>query len=252
MSKDDRKILLRILDRVPIAALIASPVTGKILWVNERLVEMAGEDDAEKILGRSLADYIQPSQLAKALADLAKVAMGQSPPPVTYQLRKASGAFAAGQVSSVPMMMGGQPAMLSFVADVSEREQWIHKLEESEQRYRCLLESMPTGVIVVVRGTIMYANQAIASALGYESADAVVGRSIYKFVHEEHRDLVRAKRKSAVESRETTTVDLVRLLRKDGSVFEARTLTNIVGWGGETATQTLIFGADAGGIPAPV
>lgn len=240
MEKD--RPLLKILERMPVPALIASPVTSKIMWANSRLLAMYGTEDPGRVVGSSLLDFIQAPQLGRALTDLAKVVAGQSPPPVTYQLRTATGAYAAGQVSSVPMMFRGQVAMLSFVTDVTERERLLRNLSESEERYRLLLDSMPSGVVVLVEGAIVYANSALSKALGVASPEDLVGRQMEKYIAEQHRRDFERTRQEVLLRKKSGTAAPIALVRADGSEFTTTTISTVIHWHGSLATQTLIHG----------
>ncbi len=240
-ARDAQKSILKILERLPVPALIANPVTAKVLWVNSRIVAMAEAGGPDEIVGRSILDYIQLSQAATALADLAKVALGQSPPPVTYQLRKKTGEHAAAHVASVPMMFDGQPAMLSLVTDVSEREGLLRGLAESEERYRLLLETMPFGVVVVVEDDVAYTNRALACGLGFASADELVGRSMYDFIERSQRKAVREARREVLLTGKPFPASPVTLVRRDGTFVNTTAATTRIHWDGALATQTLMY-----------
>lgn len=239
---DKQKSLLRIFEAVPVPVVIASPVTAKILWVNKRLVELYGATDTEGIVGKTLFDFIEAPQLGRAIADLARVVLGEAPPPVTYQLKRANGEHAAGQVSSVPMLFRGQPAMLSFVTDVSERERLVRSLRESEERYRLLLDSMSGGVVVVVDDRIVYVNGALVRALGFDSADQLIDKQMYRIIHADYREPVRAARDTMLVTGEAHPAAPVILLRRDGSLLETTAASTVIHWEGRRATQTLMYG----------
>lgn len=242
MERD--KALLRILEHMPLPALIASPVTGKILWVNTRMLEMYGVDDPERLVGSTILDFIQAPQLGKALADLAKVVAGQSPPPVTYQLRRANGAYAAGQVSSVPLRFRGQVAMLSFVTDVTERESLLLSLSESEERYRLLLDTLPSGVVVVVDGVVKFGNRALAQALGLQSPDELLDTPMYDYIDEPYRKPVEEARRRMLVSGENHPAAPVVLVRVDGTRLETTASSAVIHWDGALATQTIFADVD--------
>jgi PAS domain S-box-containing protein len=236
----ENKTLLKVIERMPVPALIASPVTSKILWANCRLLEMYGVTDSADVVGKSLLDFIQAPQIGRALADLARVVAGQSPPPVTYQLRRFNGEYAAGQVSSVPMLFRGQPAMLSFVTDVSEREHLVLSLRESDERYQLLLDSMPAGVVVVVHGIIAYANRSLAEALGMDGPGALIGTSMETHIDPAYRAAVEAAQKRMLTSGEAHPAAPVVLLRADGSRLMTTAASTVIHWEGVPATQTLM------------
>ncbi len=238
MDKD--KPLQRILEHIPMPVVIASPATATILWVNHRLARWYGVEDPRMLEGLSLLDFIQAPQIAKALSDLAKVVAGASPPPVTYQLKKANGEFAAGQVSSVPIVFRGLPAMLSFVTDVSESERLVASLQESEKRYRLLLDELSAGVVVIADDRIAWANGSMARALGFDEAIELRGESLYRFIDEScHKDVQQGRRTVLVSGKPREAFPVV-LLRRDGSTFTATASTTRIRWEGELATQTLV------------
>lgn len=240
MVPDRMAGVLKMLERIPAPVVIASPVTAKILWVNPRLAKMARAGHPDQVVGMSLFDFVDPAQQGVALADLAKVALGQSPPPVIYYLKRLDGETAAVHVASVPIMFGTQPAMLSLVTDVSERERLMREIAESEERWRLLLASTPSGILVVVEDVIAYANDALAQALGLGSADRLVGTSMYDFIALEQRGAVREARRKVLLSGEPAGPLPVTLVRADGSLLETTAATTRVRWDGEVATQTLM------------
>lgn len=232
--------LLKVLERLPTPVVIASPVTAKVLWVNRHLLALARASHPDQVVGTSLLDWIKPPQASIALRDLAKVALGQSPPPVVYELKRVDGEFAAAHVASIPMMFYAQPAMLSLVTDVSERESLLRELAESEDRYRELLENTPSGIVVVVDQTIVFANSALARALGLEGVEDLVGRSMYDFITPDYRKPVREARWQVVLSGKPHPASPVELERVDGSRFTTTAATARISWNGEVATQTLM------------
>lgn len=241
MAADKDKALLRIFEAIPIPVVIASPITSRILWVNKRLYAMYGTTDTDGIVGKTLFDYIEAPQLGKAIADLAKVVLGEAPPPVTYQLKRANGEHAAGQVSSVPLVFQGQPAMLSFVTDVSERERLVRSLKESEERYRSLLDSMPGGVVVVAGDTIVYANDALARALEFDAADQLIEKRMYRFIREDFRKPVRAARDQMLLTDESVPASPVVLVGRNGREVRTTAASTVIHWEGRKATQTLMY-----------
>ncbi len=240
-ARDAERAIVKILERLPVPVLIANPVTAKILWVNSRILRMAGVGGADEIVGGSILDYVQLPQASTALADLAKVALGQSPPPVTYQLRKKSGEHAAAQVASIPMVFEGQPAMLSVVTDVSEREDLLRGLAESEERYRQLLETMPSGVVVVVDDAVAYANRALACGLGLDDPGELIGSSLYDFIEPSERKAVREERREVLMTGRPSPASLLTLVQRDGGRVSTTAATSRVHWDGALATQTLMY-----------
>jgi PAS domain S-box-containing protein len=240
------KAILKVLERLPVPVLIANPVTGRILWVNTGIIRMAEATHPDQFVGKSLFDFIQAPQLSQALADLAKVALRQSPPPVTYHLKKMTGQHAAAQVASIPFVYDGTLAMLSIVTDVSERESVLRELAEAEERYRVLLESLPYGVLVGVDERIVYANPAAARMLEVDSVESLIGSRGVDRVAGVFRERAKELRRSVLAEGQPLSA-VVDFEMPEG---EQRTFTvsvSRVHWSGEVATQTTLIP----GAPCP-
>jgi PAS domain S-box-containing protein len=185
-------------------------------------------------------DFIEAPQLARALTDLAAVVTGQSPAPVTYQLRRADGGFAAGQVSSIPLKFADQPAMLSFVADVTEHEQLAMELRESEERYLLLFDSIPVGTMVTINGLITYANEIMWRALGATERASVEGHLLEGFLDEASRQRIERASNRAVLVGASGVPESVTLTCVDGTTIDAIASFSTIHWQGAAAVQTLI------------
>ncbi len=242
MSETGNAAFLKILQGLPISAVIASTTTGVILWVNSRNMELAGASSPEQIVGRSILEFLEPDQHAVALRDIEAVCRGESPSAVVYRLRRLDGGSADVQIMSAPMVYAGQPAMLSLAADVSPREQALRALADSEERYRCLVEELPDGLVVAVDDTIVFANPAIVRALGARDASEVTGRSMLGFVDPAHRAAVRAARRRVYLKHEAHAATALVLVGVDGRKLETTAHTTLIRWEGEYATQTLLRG----------
>lgn len=230
-----------LLERLPIAAVISDLTTGELLWVNGRNMQtLAGVSSPRDLIGHSLLEFIEPAQQAIALRDVEAVSRGESPAPVVYHLRRLDGGAADAQIMSVPLPYREAVAMLSLVADLSERERVCRDLAESEDRYRQLVETSPDGIVVIVDDAIVYANPAVIRAIGLDAPDQMVGRSVYDFIEPRFHKDVREGRRAILLSRVSVPASPVTLVRVDGSHVETTAQSTFVRWKGEPATQTLL------------
>ena len=102
--------------------------------------------------------------------------------------------------------------------NITERKQTEMRLAESEARYRSLIEDMNDGMFVVdMCGTVSFANPALASILGFEQPEQVVGKSFFEFLAPGMRNEVGGFFRQAVESRQTRESTIVEIVRPDGS-----------------------------------
>jgi len=109
-----------------------------------------------------------------------------------------------------------QETVARLEAEVAARTAAEGALRESQQRYRTLFESSPSGVCITdYQGRILEINRSACEIAGYK-AEEMLGQNVsllYAEPHQRVRLLAELRRSGAVRDRE------VMLKRKDGSVF---------------------------------
>ncbi len=238
--------VLRILERLPISAVVASPISGRVIWTNSHNIKLAGASHPDQLIGRSILDFIEPAQHGVALRDIAAVALGQSPPPVVYHLKRLDGGTADGQIASVPLMYEGKPAMLSLITEVTEREQVMRELRDSEERYRNLVDALPEGLTVVVDDRVVFANAAVARLLSLDSPDELIGSRTYDFIAPEYHKSVREARKQVLLTKSPVPGLPIEIVSPNGTRVHVLATTRVVRWGGVVATQAVLQPIDEG------
>ncbi len=113
------------------------------------------------------------------------------------------------------------------------------ELHDSEDRYRCLVESIPDAVLVHCKGKIVFANSAAAAIFRLENADALIGRPVMDFVHPDARELVLARIRKTKERNRPAPRIVESLLRMNGEVFAAEINVVPVEFMGRPAIQMI-------------
>ncbi len=67
----------------------------------------------------------------------------------------------------------------------------FHKFRETVESYRILVELSPDAVMVHRQGRILFVNKACISLLGASSADDLLGKQMFDFIHPDDREAVR-------------------------------------------------------------
>ena len=108
-------------------------------------------------------------------------------------------------------------ATASYLAGAAlEKARSRRELQESEHRYRQLLELLPVGIAVHSLGKFTFVNKTYLRLAGLPSDTAVVGRPISDFIPPEDMDRVRARVKELTDQAVATTTSEKVLVRPDG------------------------------------
>ncbi|MFL5347760.1 MAG: PAS domain S-box protein [Hyalangium sp.] len=80
----------------------------------------------------------------------------------------------------------GRAVLVEGIArDITERREVEEQLKLSEASFRILLEGVPDAAAIQRDGRIVYANNALVSALGFDRAEQLVGRALSQFVEDD-------------------------------------------------------------------
>jgi len=112
-------------------------------------------------------------------------------------------------------------------------------LEESEERYRLLVENATEGVFVVQDGRIHFANPKIQEISGY-SQEELASRPFADFIHPEDRELIFSRHRERLNGGSVPTSYSFRIVRKDGDIRWVSISVAIIPWQDRPATLNLL------------
>ncbi len=123
--------------------------------------------------------------------------------------------------------------------DVTEMLKAREAMEESEERYRTLVESSPLGIAVHRSGKIIYANQSALKIFGQESSDDYIGRAVMDFVHPDSRDEVVERVQALYQGEASVETIEEKWISLDGTVIDVKVAASVITYQGEPAVQVV-------------
>jgi PAS domain S-box-containing protein len=102
--------------------------------------------------------------------------------------------------------------------DITDQARAEDALMESEERYRMLVNSSLTGILVVQDGKFQFANDRMEDLAGY-TLEEVIGRPFLDLVHPDDRQQVTAATAERLAGNQSTGHTQFRAYRKDGAVM---------------------------------
>lgn len=135
----------------------------------------------------------------------------------------------------------GDSVIVAVVRDITERKRVAAAFNESEERYRTLVEASPTAILVMQEGRYMFANPAGASLLGYANPANLIGKLALDTIVPEYLPIIHKRLRSLEEGKPNSMIEIA-VRRPDGSTVSVETTSIPITYEGKPAA--LIIGQD--------
>jgi PAS domain S-box-containing protein len=196
------------------AVILSDPRNGgKILSVNPAACQMLGRSEEELIgRGRNMMFDLEDPAVSGVLDELMR--SGTAKTQLTYR-RKDGTTFPGDISSSLFVESNGEPSIVVTIRDITERKKAEQALQESEEKYRNIVETTNEGVwLFNSLFETTYVNEKMAGILGY-NREEMTGSYLWDYADEEDKGFFQTKlanRKQGIDE-----VYECKLLQKTGS-----------------------------------
>ncbi|WP_246187588.1 PAS domain S-box protein [Ornithinibacillus caprae] len=137
----------------------------------------------------------------------------------------------------------GDILAVGMYKDITERKKMERQLEESEKRYRKIVDLSPEAIMILKRRKILYVNQTGEELLQQSHKDYIVNHFITDFIHKEDQgkaeQFLSDIEEQMVEDSESDTIT-IRFIRHDGKAIHTELTAALVENGGDKVIQTII------------
>jgi PAS domain S-box-containing protein len=189
---------------------------GEYLYLNLKEAQRFGLKP-EDFKGKRISDFFSAEQVTQMLADIQKVLAGNKgfskEIPVNFE-----GIDSYFRINIQPVRNEYQVpfAALFYITDITQFKQGEEKIRISEERFRNLIENINDVLFTIdINGIVKYISPAVSKIFGY-TAEEIVGRSEFDFMHPDDIPRVLTAIKN-VETNIFTYLD-IRYIIKDGSI----------------------------------
>jgi PAS domain S-box-containing protein len=203
---------------------------GKIIYINPSGVVLLGANSADELIGTSIFNIIPPKYMEVARTRSALVNENKYADSLEYKIIRRDGQLIEAETTSIYDVIS--QSVLVVFNDITERRKAERALQESEERYRRLVELSPVAIAIYKDKNFIYANTAAINIVGAKHPDEIVGTSPFDWIHPNDRDY-------ALERIENTMVNgysspgEYRIIRLDGkeaqvsftSIFDYKSLS---------------------------
>lgn len=220
---------------------IAIHQEGKFVLVNDYMLKMTGYEE-EEIIGKSVLDIIVPSErkhIAKRISEM--IRSGEPAPAIEERILSKDGRTLYAMVAGAPITYQGKPAVEVSAIDISNIKKMEKAREESEKKFRSVIEQSNDGIYVLQDNRFVFTNNRFAEITGYQQEDlSGPDFNFKKIVAPEGLKIIEERETMRKQGLEPDSRYTFKGLRKDGHKRDFEVSVTRVDWVGKKATLGIL------------
>jgi PAS domain S-box-containing protein len=206
----------------------------RVVYISDKGVEILGHP-REVILNRRATDFLTPAERAMREETNTFIRVDSSPHFLETMVKRADGREASLEVGFAPIRVDGQPGIIAFTRDISERRAATDALARSEARFRRLIELAPDAIWILDEQRLLFANPTAARMLQYESVEALLAADLRDVVAPEDQGPMRERAQQMMRTGASLPPREYRTRRRDGAWVVAEIQSMPIEWEGVPA-----------------
>lgn len=189
-------------------------VEDKMLFANSTFCKMVGYTP-EELYNKSAVSLVHPDDQARGLAisELRKQG-NRSTINDIFRFVAKDGSIKEGDVFSSVMELNGQIVSYITVHDLTETRKIQEELQQSEEKYRNLIENATDGIVIAQDGILKFVNMAMCDMLQY-TVEEMLNHPYYQYVENPGKDLMEDSQIDLLAEADFKKIFRSRLIRKD-------------------------------------
>lgn len=210
----------------------------KLENANIAAANLLGASSVEELLGRERSEFLDPEYLDEADTRWELIRRGKAVPLWEVAARRLDGSTFPALIRTESVDIDGELYVITVVEDVSVETSAREALEESEEKYRSLIEFFPQGVLLTENGTITQINSTGLGLYGATQESEIVGRDWIAFVDPSFHETMMARRDSMAAGSSVEPIETL-MKRVDGATFWGLAQAMPVNVSGKTLYMTV-------------
>jgi len=211
---------------------------GQIKFAKSGISKITGFT-REELLNKTLSQLIHPDDVGRLLEKhSSRMSGGEAPSAYIYRAIAKSGKTRWVEAHVTTIAWEGRPAALIFQEDITDRIDLESALNDSERKYRTVVENAVEAIIILQDGKIKFINHMSPGALGY-TGEELSEISILDIIHPDDRQMVADRYERRLRGEPVEDYSF-RVLTKEGKVIWAELRGVVIEWEGKPATLNFV------------
>ena len=204
-------------------------------YVNRAMSDMGGYAPGE-LENTMFTNHVAPeSRIIIAERVQARVAGMTVPKTYEVKLLRKDGTLIDAEVSANVITLGGQPADVGIIRDITERKKTEEALRASEQKYRLVLEHANESILIAQDGKLKYVNPATIRLIDH-AEETILSKSFIEFIYPDDRAMVMERHMKRLSGEEVPALYAFRVITGAGAVKWVEISAKRIEWEGRPAT----------------
>ncbi len=207
---------------------------GRFTYISPAINHISSLYKIEDIIGRPMTDFIHPDDIPLVLQSRRKTLSGDIH-PLEHRLLDRDGRVIHVRTFSRPVFVGGVMTGVSGVLnDITEYRKMVDALNESEEKYRSLVENATESIFVTQGSLIKFFNRGAVLASLYDEQE-ILTRPFTDFIHPEDREPMMDRYKKRINGESVPNAYQFRIINKKGETRWMEINAVKIAWEGEPA-----------------
>ncbi|MGD0645684.1 MAG: PAS domain S-box protein [Candidatus Bathyarchaeia archaeon] len=206
-----------------------SDTTGKLVFVNERALEIAGYSNEDFEKGLNILQFLIPEDRQRAMKSMQRLLAGGSYVPTEYVfLRKDGSTFPALITTTLRVSKNKVTGLRGSVIDITESKKAEQLLRKSQEQLKAIILNAPIGIAWSDSNNFfLSANESFCRILGF-SEEELQKLTFKDITHPGDINDSNSKMEELVSGRATFFSQEKRYIRKDGTIINGKVTVSAV------------------------
>lgn len=213
----------------------------RTIFVNKALEKMLGYTE-EELMGKLVTDFLAPNSW-KDFEEIAMQRYEKQLTSSTYELTwiRKDGSYCVTRVAGTLIQddKGNTVGSFGIFTDITIQKEIEVSLQESEEKYRNLVERANDGITILQDYHLMYVNPSLAKIIGY-SITELIGSPFLKYVHPDVQQELEDRYTRRMRGEDVPAIYDSVLRHKDGSRVDVEINVGIIPYKGESGLLVFI------------